>query len=227
MSAAELVMLSVLGALLGLDVVSFPQAMFSRPLVAATAAGAALGNPALGLTAGAVLELIALDTLPVGASRYPEWGSASVVGGALFATFGNAPAGALVLAVTGALATAWAGGWTMFALRQLNGQWARRALPALDAGSPHAVMGLQMLGMTADLIRGGLLTLVALLVLVPVAARLVLHWHAGDLVSHMMVVACAVAVAISAMWKLVHGATHAKWFALAGLLVGLIAVRSR
>ena len=32
------------------------------------------------------LELIALETLPFGASRYPEWGSASVVGGAIFAS---------------------------------------------------------------------------------------------------------------------------------------------
>ena len=40
---------------------------------------------ARGLLLGAALELIALETLPFGASRYPEWGSASVVGGAIFA----------------------------------------------------------------------------------------------------------------------------------------------
>ena len=40
-----------------------------------------------------VLELIALETLPVGASRYPEWGSAAVVGGALFANVGGQGAG--------------------------------------------------------------------------------------------------------------------------------------
>ena len=43
------------------------------------------GQPSSGLLVGAALELIALETLPFGASRYPEWGSAAVVGGAIFA----------------------------------------------------------------------------------------------------------------------------------------------
>ena len=68
--------IALLGGLFGLDVVSFPQAMISRPLVAATLGGAFIGNAALGLLLGAALELIALETLPFGASRYPEWGSA-------------------------------------------------------------------------------------------------------------------------------------------------------
>jgi PTS system mannose-specific IIC component len=83
--ALDLIPLGLLGALLGLDVVSFPQAMISRPIAAATLAGALMGRPMHGLIAGAALELFALETLPFGASRYPEWGSASVVGGALYA----------------------------------------------------------------------------------------------------------------------------------------------
>src|SRR5215212_4283132 len=85
LSPADLLPLALLGAVLGLDVVSFPQAMISRPLVAATLAGFLVGRPEAGLLVGAALELFALETLPFGASRYPEWGSASVVGGALFA----------------------------------------------------------------------------------------------------------------------------------------------
>ena len=41
----QLLPLALLGAVLGLDVVSFPQAMISRPLVAATAAATLLGDP--------------------------------------------------------------------------------------------------------------------------------------------------------------------------------------
>src|ERR671933_420064 len=93
-----LIPLGLLGALLGLDTVSFPQAMFSRPLVAATLGGALLGAPLEGLLVGATLELIALETLPFGASRYPEWGSAAVVGGALFAEQRADIAGALTAA---------------------------------------------------------------------------------------------------------------------------------
>src|SRR4051812_35463518 len=106
----DLLPIALLGGLLGLDVVSFPQAMISRPLVAATLAGALIGHSPSGLLVGAALELVALDTLPFGASRYPEWGSAAVVGGAIFATHPTHPAGAMTVAVVAALATTWLGG---------------------------------------------------------------------------------------------------------------------
>ena len=115
--SGELLQIAALGAVLGLDVVSFPQAMLSRPIVAATLAGTLAGRPGAGLLAGAVLELFAVETLPVGASRYPEWGSASVVGGALFATQPEPSAGALCLSVLCALATAYVGGLSMVLLR--------------------------------------------------------------------------------------------------------------
>ena len=69
MSLLEALPIALLGALLGLDVVSFPQAMISRPIVAATVAGAFIGNPPAGLTIGVVLEMIALDTLPASRSN--------------------------------------------------------------------------------------------------------------------------------------------------------------
>ena len=50
---AQLLPLAMLGAVLGLDVVSFPQAMISRPIVAATAAATLLGDPGRGLLVGA------------------------------------------------------------------------------------------------------------------------------------------------------------------------------
>ena len=88
----SLLPVAIVGAVLGLDVVSFPQAMISRPIVAATLGGALAGDITSGLVAGAVLEMIALEMLPVGASRYPEWGTASVVGGAMAAEFYTLPA---------------------------------------------------------------------------------------------------------------------------------------
>src|SRR5689334_2399955 len=95
--------LAILGAVLGLDTVSFPQAMLSRPLVAATLGGMLSGSASEGLMVGAALELIALETLPFGASRYPEWGSAAAVGGALFASSPKPPAGAMSMAVIAAV----------------------------------------------------------------------------------------------------------------------------
>ena len=78
MNLIDLLPIALLGAVLGMDVVTFPQAMISRPIVAATLAGAFIGNAPAGLVMGAVLELLALEMLPFGASRYPEWGSASL-----------------------------------------------------------------------------------------------------------------------------------------------------
>ena len=113
----ELLPLALLGGVLGLDVVCFPQMMVSRPLVAATLAGAFVGDPAMGLIIGVTLELIALATLPFGASRYPEWGSAAVVGGAIAAAMESPRVGALSIGVLAALATAWVGGLTLVQLQ--------------------------------------------------------------------------------------------------------------
>src|SRR5688572_22349263 len=152
---------TLLGSVLGLDTVSFPQAMLSRPLVAATLGGSLIGSPMSGLLAGAALELIAVETLPFGASRYPEWGSASVVGGALFASHPEHPPGAMTMAIVAALATAWFGGWTMVKLRQRNAVWAHQSQRALDAGARGAVISLQLKGMTGDVVRGALLTAIS------------------------------------------------------------------
>lgn len=213
--------LALLGAVLGLDVVAFPQAMTSRPLVAATLGGALAGNAGSGLVAGATLELIALETLPFGAARYPEWGSAAVVGGALLAAHGDIAAGALAAAVLAAIATAWVGGWTMIALRRLNAGWARRRRDALERGSWRTVAGLQLFGLTADLIRGGLLTFGALLALEPVVGASVALFETDARLARAFVTAVAGTVAAAAMWKILHATPHALWYLVAGLAIGL------
>ena len=219
--SADLLPLALLGALAGADVVSFPQAMISRPIVAATLAGAMVGNVAGGLTAGAVLELIAVDTLPVGASRYPEWGSASVVGGALSARYPDKSGAILALAALGALATSWVGGWSMYLLRRANGTWARRRLPALDRGLPRAVIGLQLLGLFADFVRGGVLTLLAMVVLSTALEWLIPLWSVAAAPSRAVTVGVAAAIAASAAWKVFHGTSGARLLFLGGLTVGL------
>lgn len=213
--------IAVLGGLLGLDVVSFPQAMISRPLAAATLAGVLVGHSASGLLVGAVLELIALETLPFGASRYPEWGSASVVGGAIFASHPSHPAGAMTCAMLAALATTWIGGWTMVKLRQANAGWARDRRDALEAGSRGAVTSLQLIGMTADLARGAILTGLAYALLAPLADWCIAHWEMDARLSRSMAVAIAASVAGGAAWKLFHSTHGARWFFVSGLVVGL------
>lgn len=212
--------LALLGAVLGLDTVSFPQAMLSRPLVAATLGGALVGSPGSGLLAGAVLEFIALETLPFGASKYPEWGSASVVGGALYGSTPDPGAGATTLAILAALATAWVGGWTMVQLRQRNARWAARSQAALDAGARGTVISLQLRGLTADLARGGVLTAVAIATFEPLHEASLALWTVDARVSRAVAVGTALSVAVAAAWKLFHGSMPARWLFVAGVVAG-------
>jgi mannose/fructose/N-acetylgalactosamine-specific phosphotransferase system component IIC len=224
---AQLLPLALLGALLGLDVVSFPQAMISRPLVAATAAATLLGEPGRGLLVGATLEMFALETLPFGASRYPEWGSAAVVGGSLFAIHGDASPGGLTVAVLAALMCAWIGGWSMVQLRKLNASLARRRHDAVANGSKRVVEGLQVFGLTADLLRGGALTAIMLAAFIPVQRFVLDTWGVDPRVSRAVVVGIAASVAAGAVWKVVHAAPAARWLLLAGVAIGLALLASR
>jgi len=222
--AMNLLPFALLGAVCGLDVVSFPQAMLSRPIVACTLSGSLAGNAMSGLLLGAVLELIALETLPFGASRYPEWGSASVVGGALAGAVPQHTHGAIAIAMLGALATAWVGGWSMTVVRKWNGAWARALAPELNVGSARAVIGLQLKGLTTDFVRGGLLTLVALLALKPIATAVIALWHVPPRVSGAVIVGVAATVAVGATWKVFHGTRGAGLVFAVGLAIGLALV---
>lgn len=212
---------AVLGAVLGLDVVSFPQAMISRPLVAATAAGALAGEPARGLVIGATLEFFALESLPFGASRYPEWGSAAVVGGALYSSVPDGTTAAMVVAVLASLLTASAGGSSMVALRRWNARLTHLRLAAPLADPRRAVVGLHLMGMTSDLVRGGLVTLVALTVFQPLYPAILGAFEMSGIVSRAVVVSVASAVGIAAVWKVVHTTAGARWWLVGGLAIGL------
>lgn len=227
MTVMDVVPIVLLAALLGLDVVTFPQAMISRPIVAATAAGAFLDNPFAGLMIGAVLELIALGMLPFGASKYPEWGSASVVGGALFAAQHGSPPGALAVSVLAALLTAVVSGWSMVKLRRINAFRATRFRSELDAGSSDAIVGLQLFGLTADFVRGGLVALTAMLIFRSLVPAVVAVWSTSAVYSQAIVVGIAAVVAAGAVWKIFHSIPHAPLFFLAGLVVSMFVLVAR
>jgi PTS system mannose-specific IIC component len=218
---------ALLGAVLGMDVVTFPQMMISRPIVASTVAGAFIGHAGEGLVMGAVLELLALEMLPFGASRYPEWGSASVVGGAIFASFAVPYAGSLAASLLAALATALISGKSMVWLRRLNATVAARERAQVDQGSRRAVVGLQLFGLTADLVRGGLVTYVAMLFFQPLTHAIVEAWQTNARFSRGAVVALVAAVSAGAIWKIFHTVAKARLLFLTGLVAGAIAVVMR
>lgn len=221
-TALDLLPLILLAGVLGLDVVGFPQAMISRPLVAATLGGALVGGAGAGLLVGALLELFALETLPFGASRYPEWGSASVVAGGLYASEPEGRVGALALAVLLALALAQAGGISMIALRRLNARWAHAHSAALERGSGRTVVGLQVAGLTADFARGALVGTAGLVVGGFLIPPILDGWQGSETLARGGTVAVAVAVASAAAWKLFHAVRGGRSLFLGGLAAGLL-----
>jgi mannose/fructose/N-acetylgalactosamine-specific phosphotransferase system component IIC len=160
------------GTIVGLDVVTVPQTMVSRPLVAGGITGILVGlvQPNLfpvppvmtGLMVGAVLELYALDVLPVGAARYPDYGPATVA--AVYAALGWRPEIGLGASVGVGLLIAVLGGWAMQAVRRANAAAIQRRAAALSAGESDAIRALQWGGIRRDIVRSAGVTLTGLMV---------------------------------------------------------------
>ncbi len=169
-----IVLLLAWGTLVALDLVSVPQGMIARPLVAGSVAGWIAGDFEAGFRLAVVMELFALDVLPVGAARYPDYGPATVGAATLVARHGSWEE-SLGLAVALALVVASLGGWTLGRLRHRIGRAVRRTEARLDAGDTAAVRRLQLGSIALDASRGLLLTTVAL-----VLAWLVEGWVTLD-----------------------------------------------
>ena len=202
------------GALAGLDFVSVPQAMLGRPLVAGFLGGAVVGRPLPGLATGAVLELFAFETLPVGASRYPDWGPAAAAAGALAALRGGGwdPAWMVGIMVVTLLA-AWLGGFGMHAVRRLNAVQLARRSRAVDAGDPRALVALQLGGIACDVVRAAALTGFTLAVGERVARQVELGWRAPRLVADVAVVGTALGVAAWSAYRLYGRGAPRRWLA--------------
>lgn len=151
------IVLALLGSVVGLDGTSFPQVMISRPLVAGTLTGVLFGRPLEGLIIGFIMEAFSLITLPIGASRYPESGTAAVaaVGAYLAAVEPGISPGYLVLAVAFGFAWEWVAGETVVLQRRSNGQLLTRhgTLAAEQLSRAHIT------AMTMDFLRGGVVAL--------------------------------------------------------------------
>jgi len=215
--AEVLIALIVWGTLVGVDLVSLPQMMIARPLVA----GAILGDIPTGLKLGVVFELLQYDILPVGAVRYPEYGPATVAAVATaHASAGvlGLGLGALVGLVTGLL-----GGVTINVLRRVNSRIVHAAASELEAGDPNALVRVHVGGLLRDALRAAVVTVVGL----------VLAWLARPLLGGVLtvrgavllavaVVATALAAGAAGTLRLVGRGPTLAWFA-AGLGGGIVA----
>jgi len=206
------------GTVVGLDLVSVPQGLLSRPLVSAAVTGWLLGDIEAGLRVGALLELFALDVLPVGASRYPEYGPAAV-GAVLLAA--GLPSGAQtgVGALLGLL-VAMLAGYSLEWLRHANARHVHRWSTELDAGSATVIYRLQWAGIARDVIRSGGITVVAL------ALALIMRTRLGGVVQlpgflTPVLVGAGLAAALSGALRTAGRGRRLVWVGV-GLAAGLV-----
>lgn len=221
LSPSVVISLLLWGTLAGLDLVSVPQAMISRPLVVGTVAGWLIGDVEAGLRTGVLFELFALDVLPVGAVRYPDYGPATVAAVALGA---GAP-WELGLGVSAALGLALAmiGGWSLQFVRRLNARAIQRRAAALAAGESSAIRGLQYSGVLRDALRGFVLTLVGLILAWLVIQSVRLDRQTAVAFS-LVAIGSAVAAALGGAFRSSGRGARLKWL-VGGLGVGtLVAV---
>jgi PTS system mannose-specific IIC component len=214
MPDAGFVLLALWGVLAGLDLVSFPQGLLGRPIVAAPVAGLLAGDLAVGLQIGLVLELYALDVLPIGAARYPDYGPAAVVAAGSAVLSG---AHALGPAALIGLVVAQVAGQGMDWMRRLNGRRVRAAEPALAAGDVRAVHRLQWWGLAGDMLRSGLVVLGGFAIGPAVLAFLAPAGRALTLV----LVGGATAAGLHGLFQRAGVGTTRRW-AVAGLAAGVV-----
>jgi len=210
------------GTLVGLDLVSVPQMMIARPLVAGAVAGLILGDGALGLRLGIVFELFQLDVLPVGAARYPEYGPATVV--AVSAGHLLTGAGGVAVGVLVGLPIAMLGGLSLHLLRRLNARAVHRVAARIEQGDARALVRVHVGGIVRDAGRAAVVTAIGLAV-----AWVTRTTIAGVLPERVFVAlaVAATAAALATAWtgtlRLVGRGPLLRWFAL-GLGGGALAV---
>ena len=209
------------GTLVGLDLVSLPQIMISRPIVVGAVAGWLVGDPATGVTVGVILELFALESVAIGAARYPDYGAATV--GAVVASSGLEGPGLTGIAVVLGLVLASAGGWTLNRLRHANATSVRRREASLRTGDPVAVTALQYGGLLRDVARSVTLSVLALLSAVAVRTAPALpDWAATGLL--MVVIGGGLGGAASGAIRNAGRGRRLRWLGVGSLLGVLLLV---
>ena len=208
------------GTAVSLDLISVGQFMIARPIVAGTVAGLIVGDPLAGGLVGTVLELFALDVLPTGAVRYPDYGIGAVAGTVVAA---DAPQLlGLGLAVTVGLVVAYLGEIGIARVRSMNSEDVRRVADKLDAGDWPTIVGTHRRGLWRDVARAALVALIGIAGATVVATNPLVTVRGAVMVTVVMIGA-AIGTAAGGAMRLGGRGLGLKWFAL-GLVLGLGAV---
>ncbi|QRK09776.1 PTS sugar transporter subunit IIC [Archangium violaceum] len=159
----QVALAGIWGGLVAVERKAFLQAMFSRPLVAATAMGMLLNDVASGLFVGMLLELFHLGTANLGASL-PDNDTLSATG--------TSAAAATMAAATGAGSTPalWSLAVLLFvglgrvgqlvdrALERYSARLARKAMASAESGQLTRAMRQNLWGMWPHFVLFGMIT---------------------------------------------------------------------
>jgi PTS system mannose-specific IIC component len=158
----QFLLAAILGAIAYLDRTAAFQLMLHRPLVVATAMGAVFGNVSAGAQVGAVLELLYLARLPVGASIPPDDTGAALFAGAAGATASSSvglDAGSFTALLLLSVPCAELGKVVDRLVRRVNGRIASLTVEAVEGGDSQAVEHGLFAGLTLFALAGMALSL--------------------------------------------------------------------
>lgn len=150
MSVADFFLAGGAAVLCGLDRTAVCQFMLSRPIVAAPLTGYLLGDPSLGLKIGAILELLWLGRLPVGASIPPDDTQVAVGATTLAVTMGGGgtePGMFFILCAMVAMPLGKIGQIFDRLARHCNGLLDSRARDAFERGDTEKIEFYHLLGL--------------------------------------------------------------------------------
>lgn len=216
----ELALIALLGGGLALDATSVGQFMLSRPLVAGALTGLMLGDPALGLLVGTLLELYLLAAFPSGGARFPEGTTATVVAVAT-ASASSAP-GAVPVAIAVGLLWGQVGGFSITTLRKTNGFIVPE--PADSRAGVARIAAAHLTAVGLDFIRGVLITGTGVAIGRVVIARVSTPWPLGERESFALVLVGA-AVSAGIMLHDLGGFRERQVLFVVGLALGIVGVR--
>ncbi len=211
--------LMVWGTLVSLDLATLAQIMIARPIVAGVVAGWILGDVQSGLIVGAILELFAMEVLPFGAARYPDYGLGAV---AASATAAGAPdVFGIGVAVAVGLVIAFLGETTIQLVRQRTTIDIQRHRDLIDAGDVRVIYRLHRRGMLRDFGRAVSLTAVGLVLAAAVRATVPITLRGAVVLS-----AVAIGVGLGTMFvsgvRIARDGRHGWIWLVSGLVAGAV-----
>lgn len=167
----SVMMVALFGGFVAADETACGQFMISRPLVAGFVTGLLTGNPLTGCALGALFELLYIDVLPAGGSRFPSAGLAAVAAVSVFSYLGidrlpDAGGFIPVLFLVSAL-TATVSGLLVVRERKVNTRLLGIAVKAVREGDFGRMERAHLSGILFSLGRGVLTVLLVFAVVIP------------------------------------------------------------